>query len=95
MLWHRFDAVMQLHNESVRGVDVKKMIPPPDTRPHYVGYFRFIYTRIVFFFIVCNGMDEVTFPLLLIKKDLGISFLCDRTFENVGFARPRSSNVRR
>uniref|UniRef100_A0A0M3HKK8 Vacuolar protein sorting-associated protein 52 homolog n=1 Tax=Ascaris lumbricoides TaxID=6252 RepID=A0A0M3HKK8_ASCLU len=49
MLWHRFDAVMQLHNESVRGVDVKKMIPPPDTRPHYVGYFRFIYTRIVFF----------------------------------------------
>ncbi|KHN78067.1 Vacuolar protein sorting-associated protein 52 -like protein [Toxocara canis] len=36
MLWHRFDAVMQLHNESVRAVDVKKIVPPPDTRPHYI-----------------------------------------------------------
>ncbi|MFH4978802.1 hypothetical protein AB6A40_005511 [Gnathostoma spinigerum] len=36
MLWARFDTVMIAHNESVHMIDVKKMQPPPDTRPHYI-----------------------------------------------------------
>lgn len=39
-LWHRFDAVMEMHNASVREIDVKKMQPQPDTRPHYVSFFE-------------------------------------------------------
>uniref|UniRef100_A0A1I7X417 Vacuolar protein sorting-associated protein 52 homolog n=1 Tax=Heterorhabditis bacteriophora TaxID=37862 RepID=A0A1I7X417_HETBA len=37
-LWIRFDQVMQMHNDSVKTLDVKKMQPPIDTRPHYVGF---------------------------------------------------------
>src|SRR5690242_19902005 len=37
LLWIRLDQVMQMHNESVKTLDVKKMQPPVDTRPHYVS----------------------------------------------------------
>lgn len=36
MLWLRLEAVMNLHNESVRNLDIKKLANPIDTRPHYV-----------------------------------------------------------
>ncbi|VDN58687.1 unnamed protein product [Dracunculus medinensis] len=36
ILWQRFEVVMQLHDESVRAVDIKKLQPPPDIRPHYI-----------------------------------------------------------
>ncbi|VDD97491.1 unnamed protein product, partial [Enterobius vermicularis] len=35
-LWHRLDTVMKLHNDSVRAIDVKKLVPEPDTRPHHI-----------------------------------------------------------
>ncbi|GMT32363.1 hypothetical protein PFISCL1PPCAC_23660 [Pristionchus fissidentatus] len=35
-LWVRFDQLMAMHNESVRVLDVKKLQPPVDTRPHYI-----------------------------------------------------------
>uniref|UniRef100_A0A915Q7R8 Vacuolar protein sorting-associated protein 52 homolog n=1 Tax=Setaria digitata TaxID=48799 RepID=A0A915Q7R8_9BILA len=35
-LWHRFDVVMNLHNSSLRDLDVHKMQPQPDTHPHYI-----------------------------------------------------------
>lgn len=37
-LWHRFDTLMDLHNSSVRDIDVRKMQPQPDTHPHYVCF---------------------------------------------------------
>ncbi|TKR81701.1 hypothetical protein L596_015532 [Steinernema carpocapsae] len=36
LLWGRFEAVMLMHNESVRNLDVQKLATPVDTRPHYV-----------------------------------------------------------
>ncbi|KAK0406157.1 hypothetical protein QR680_018400 [Steinernema hermaphroditum] len=36
LLWTRFDTVMEMHNESVRNLDVQKLATPVDTRPHYV-----------------------------------------------------------
>ena len=36
LLWLRFEAIMNAHNESVRNLDVKKLSTPVDTRPHYV-----------------------------------------------------------
>ncbi|KAF8386907.1 vps-52 [Pristionchus pacificus] len=35
-LWVRFDQLMAMHNESVRAIDVRKLQPPLDTRPHYI-----------------------------------------------------------
>ncbi|EPB66240.1 hypothetical protein ANCCEY_14670, partial [Ancylostoma ceylanicum] len=36
-LWTRLAQVMQMHNDSVKALDVKRMQTPIDTRPHYVG----------------------------------------------------------
>ncbi|CAI4228617.1 unnamed protein product [Auanema sp. JU1783] len=35
-LWIRFEQVMNMHNTSVKTLDVKKMSSPIDTRPHYI-----------------------------------------------------------
>ncbi|KAK6049527.1 hypothetical protein COOONC_12968 [Cooperia oncophora] len=36
-LWTRLAQVMQMHNDSVKALDVKRMQTPIDTRPHYVN----------------------------------------------------------
>uniref|UniRef100_A0A0N5AMR6 Vacuolar protein sorting-associated protein 52 homolog n=1 Tax=Syphacia muris TaxID=451379 RepID=A0A0N5AMR6_9BILA len=36
VLWRRFDTIMKMHNDSVKAVDIKKLIPVPDTRPHHI-----------------------------------------------------------
>ena len=38
LLWIRLDQVMSMHNESVKALDIKKMQPAVDTRPHYVRF---------------------------------------------------------
>ncbi|PIO61561.1 hypothetical protein TELCIR_16912, partial [Teladorsagia circumcincta] len=35
-LWTRLAQVMQMHNDSVKSLDVKRMQTPIDTRPHYI-----------------------------------------------------------
>lgn len=35
-LWLRLDQVMNMHNDSVKTLDVRRMQPPPDTRPNYI-----------------------------------------------------------
>uniref|UniRef100_A0A7I5EBR7 Vacuolar protein sorting-associated protein 52 homolog n=1 Tax=Haemonchus contortus TaxID=6289 RepID=A0A7I5EBR7_HAECO len=35
-LWTRLAQVMQMHNDSVKALDVKRMQTPIDTRPHYI-----------------------------------------------------------
>ncbi|VDO99936.1 unnamed protein product [Heligmosomoides polygyrus] len=35
-LWTRLAHVMQMHNDSVKALDVKRMQTPIDTRPHYI-----------------------------------------------------------
>ncbi|KAK6746746.1 hypothetical protein RB195_000172 [Necator americanus] len=35
-LWTRLAHVMQMHNDSVKALDVKRMQTPVDTRPHYI-----------------------------------------------------------
>ncbi|KAJ1364466.1 Vacuolar protein sorting-associated protein 52 [Parelaphostrongylus tenuis] len=35
-LWTRLAQVMQMHNDSVKGIDVRHMQTPIDTRPHYI-----------------------------------------------------------
>lgn len=42
LLWNRFEAIMNAHNESVRNLDVKKLQIPVDSRPHYVSFMYFL-----------------------------------------------------
>lgn len=54
MLWLRLEAVMNLHNESVRNFDVKKLTTPVDTRPHYVIR---RYAEFTCAFLVCRELS--------------------------------------
>lgn len=36
LLWSRFETIMNMHDESVKAIDPRKLQTPVDTRPHYI-----------------------------------------------------------
>ncbi|KAH7698689.1 vacuolar protein sorting-associated protein 52, partial [Aphelenchoides avenae] len=54
LLWSRFEAVMNAHNDSVRSFDVRKTQTPIDTRPHYITR---RYSEFTCAFLVCTEVS--------------------------------------
>ncbi|VDL65180.1 unnamed protein product [Nippostrongylus brasiliensis] len=52
-LWTRLAQVMNMHNDSVKALDVRRMQSPIDTRPHYVRLFEKKSSASFFTFDMC------------------------------------------
>jgi hypothetical protein len=60
LLWSRFEFVMNMHNESVKAIDARKLQTPIDTRPHYFirRYSEFTCALLVITSLSGKKMDE-------------------------------------
>ncbi|KAI1730474.1 vps52 / sac2 family domain-containing protein [Ditylenchus destructor] len=78
-LWARFEAVMNMHNDSVRNLDVRKLQVPVDTRPHYVirRYAEFTSTFLVCSDIMSKKMDS-RLQAMITKQQTEIEGLLNR-----------------
>uniref|UniRef100_A0A914CG91 Vacuolar protein sorting-associated protein 52 homolog n=1 Tax=Acrobeloides nanus TaxID=290746 RepID=A0A914CG91_9BILA len=79
MLWLRFEAVMNMHNESVRNLDVRKLQTPVDTRPYYVIR---RYAEFTCAFLVCTEISgkkmDTRLQSMLTKQQAEIEGLLNR-----------------